>query len=392
MPYASRPTADATAQCPRPSPSCMIRPCDRLRPLASTLACDSVPDDCGRRRHALLRLQRGCHSRALSRRSPRLSAAIPTRSTTRSRPTPRSAVVRLLRALGSLADANSVGEIDVALRAGFTPRDDRVHRRRQDRATSSSAPCTLGLKAINAESAGELDRIDAIAQAAGVRARVALRVNPDVDAQSHPHISTGLKTQQVRRAARRRRAPCCARRAARPGLEIVGVHVHIGSQMTTLDPLRSAARSASPTSPRRCSASGLAARTPRPRRRPRHPVRRHAHGAVPRRLRRVLVDVARPTGLSLDRRARPLLVGQAGVLLARVVDVKPHAGGGRVRRARRRHDRADAPRPLRRLPSHRAGANDRPGRSSLRCRRPGLREQRHVRPAARPAASLPSTI
>ena len=51
----------------------------------------------------------------------------------------------------------------------------------------------LGLKAINVESVGELARVEAIAARLGMTARVALRVNPDIDAKSHPHISTGLK-------------------------------------------------------------------------------------------------------------------------------------------------------------------------------------------------------
>ncbi len=102
------------------------------------------------------------------------------------------ALLRLLRSLGAEADANSIGEIDVALRAGFIPSQivfTGVGKTRDELERAVG----LGLKAINAESAGELDRIDQIASAQGTRARVALRVNPDVDAQSHPQISTGLK-------------------------------------------------------------------------------------------------------------------------------------------------------------------------------------------------------
>src|SRR5687768_11418496 len=101
------------------------------------------------------------------------------------------ALVRLLREAGSGVDANSIGEVELAMRAGFAPADivfsgvgkspDEIDRAVQ-----------LGLKAINAESPGELERIDRAAQARGVRANVALRVNPDIDAGTHPHISTGL--------------------------------------------------------------------------------------------------------------------------------------------------------------------------------------------------------
>ena len=97
-----------------------------------------------------------------------------------------------------------------------------------------------GVGTINAESAGELDRIAAIARAQGRVARVALRVNPDIDAKSHPNISTGLKTNKFGVPLQDARAIYRARRDT-AGLQFVGVHIHIGSQITTLDPLRGAA-------------------------------------------------------------------------------------------------------------------------------------------------------
>ena len=103
------------------------------------------------------------------------------------------AVVQLLRHLGAGADANSGGEIEVALRAGFIP-DQIVFTGVGKTGDELDRAVTLGLKAINAESPGELDRIAARARAQGTTARVALRVNPDIDAKSHPHISTGLRT------------------------------------------------------------------------------------------------------------------------------------------------------------------------------------------------------
>ena len=106
------------------------------------------------------------------------------------------AIARLLRELGSAVDANSIWEIDLARRAGFQPADivfTGVGK------TDGELECAipLGLKAINAESAGELARIETIAARTGRVARVALRVNPDIDARSHPHISTGLKTNNL---------------------------------------------------------------------------------------------------------------------------------------------------------------------------------------------------
>jgi diaminopimelate decarboxylase len=149
------------------------------------------------------------------------------------------ALVRLLRSLGSRADANSGGEIEVALRAGFTPADivfTGVGKTRDELARAIAD----GIGTINAESAGELDRIAELAGAAGRVARVALRVNPDIDAQSHPNISTGLRTNKFGVALQDARAIYRERRT-RPGLAFVGVHVHIGSQITTAEPLRRAA-------------------------------------------------------------------------------------------------------------------------------------------------------
>jgi diaminopimelate decarboxylase len=149
------------------------------------------------------------------------------------------AVLRLIRAGGAGADANSGGEIEVALRAGFIPPDivfTGVGKTRDELETAVA----LGLKAINAESAGELDRIDAIAQAQGVRARVALRVNPDIDPQTHAHIATGLRRSKFG-VPLDEAAAICRARVGRPGLEFVGVHAHVGSQIRRVDPLARAA-------------------------------------------------------------------------------------------------------------------------------------------------------
>ncbi len=105
------------------------------------------------------------------------------------------AIARLLRGLGSGVDANSGGEIDVALRAGFIPPQIVFTGVGKTHAELAQA-IDLGVKTINAESEGELERIDAIARDRQTRARVAIRVNPDIDARSHPHISTGLKTNK----------------------------------------------------------------------------------------------------------------------------------------------------------------------------------------------------
>jgi len=149
------------------------------------------------------------------------------------------AIARLLRSLGSGADANSAGEIRVAERAGFAPSDivfTGVGKTRDELEYAIG----IGVGAINCESAGEIDRVAALARAMGRDARVALRVNPDIDAQSHPNISTGLKTNKFGVPIEDARTIYRERRGL-AGVRFVGVHVHIGSQITTIEPLRRAA-------------------------------------------------------------------------------------------------------------------------------------------------------
>ncbi len=236
------------------------------------------------------------------------------------------AIARLIRDGGAGADANSIGEIELALRAGFQPGQivfTGVGKSPQE----LERAVALDLKTINAESAGELDRLDALAQSQGRRVRVALRVNPDVDAQSHPHISTGLKSSKFGVPLADAAEMLRARRHA-PGLEIVGLHVHVGSQITSLGPLCAAARKVADLAVALRSegfalshldlGGGLGI------------VYEHG-GDVPTydAFAQALVGVARPTGLALIVEPGRTLVGPAGVLLARVIDVKPHAGGGR---------------------------------------------------------------
>ena len=151
------------------------------------------------------------------------------------------AVVRLLRSLGSRADANSGGEIRVAQRAGFAP-DDIVFTGVGKTRDELEYAIAEGVGTINAESAGELDRIAALSRAQGRVASVAMRVNPDIDAKSHPNISTGLKTNKFGVPLQEARTMYRERRTME-GLRFVGVHIHIGSQITTLEPLRRAAES-----------------------------------------------------------------------------------------------------------------------------------------------------
>ena len=228
------------------------------------------------------------------------------------------ALVRLLREAGSAVDANSLWEIEVARRAGFAP-SDIVFPGVGKSPIELERAVALGVKAINVESAGELARIEAVAAKAGRPARVAIRVNPDIDAKSHPHISTGLKINKFGVPADAARE-LIAGMTARPFLTLVALHVHVGSQITSIDPLRSAAR----------FAAGLAADAVRAGVRLEYldlggglgiPYDGEATVSA-RDYVAALVDEIRPSGLPIVIEPGRWLVGPAGVLLARVVDLK----------------------------------------------------------------------
>jgi diaminopimelate decarboxylase len=92
-----------------------------------------------------------------------------------------------------------------------------------------------GIHCFNVESAAELVRINAIAVARGQRASISLRVNPDVDAGTHPYISTGLKENKFGIASAEALSVYQSA-ATMPGIKIVGIDCHIGSQLTTVEP------------------------------------------------------------------------------------------------------------------------------------------------------------
>ncbi len=92
-----------------------------------------------------------------------------------------------------------------------------------------------GVRCFNVESADELDALSAVAQASGRRAPVSLRVNPDVDARTHPYISTGLKGNKFG-IAHDEALSAYRLAASLPGLDVVGIDCHIGSQITEVAP------------------------------------------------------------------------------------------------------------------------------------------------------------
>ena len=149
------------------------------------------------------------------------------------------AIARLIHELGGSADANSVWEIELARKAGFTPAEIVFTGVGKSQAELESA-VALGVKAINVESAGELARVERIAERLGVTARVAVRVNPDIDAKSHPHISTGLKINKFGVPLDETRE-LFGTLPRRPAVKLVAVHVHVGSQISSIEPIRRSA-------------------------------------------------------------------------------------------------------------------------------------------------------
>ena len=144
------------------------------------------------------------------------------------------AVLNVLARLGSGFDIVSVGELERVLAAGgdpgrvvFSGVGKQTHEMRR--------ALEVGIRCFNVESAAELERLDAVAAALGAKAPVALRVNPDVDAQTHPYISTGLRENKFGVAIEE--AEALYRRALTlPHIRISGVDCHIGSQLTQLAP------------------------------------------------------------------------------------------------------------------------------------------------------------
>jgi len=150
-------------------------------------------------------------------------------------------VMKLLAAEGAGADVVSAGELLVALAAGFP-----AEKITFDGTGKTDKEIELALRAhihaFNVESLDELKVINEIAEQMGVRAKVSIRVNPDVDAKSHPYISTGLRENKFGIDMESASEAFIYARSHR-SLEVVGIHVHIGSQITTLDPFIKAAKS-----------------------------------------------------------------------------------------------------------------------------------------------------
>lgn len=147
-------------------------------------------------------------------------------------------VVKHLADLGAGADCVSIGEVRRALLAGV-PKYKIIFSGVGKQDDEIKEALTSDILFINLESEAELGRVESIAKALGVQARISIRVNPNIDPKTHPYISTGLHGNKFGveiNAAKR----MYLQAKNSEHLDPVGIHFHIGSQLTELDPIREA--------------------------------------------------------------------------------------------------------------------------------------------------------
>ncbi len=144
------------------------------------------------------------------------------------------AILNVLAKLGAGFDIVSIGELERVLAAGGDPKRI-VFSGVAKTATEMRRALEAGVYCFNVESSPELERLNDVAKSMGTSAHVSLRVNPDVDAQTHPYISTGLKENKfgidIEEAIN-----VYQQAASLSNLHIKGVDCHIGSQLTSIDP------------------------------------------------------------------------------------------------------------------------------------------------------------
>lgn len=148
-------------------------------------------------------------------------------------------LLRLLAAAGLGADVTSGGELFLALHAGFPPDKVIFSGVGKTRAEIEMA-LTAGIRALQVESAMELEVVAQTAVSLGRVAAVGVRVNPDVEAETHPYISTGQRAHKFGVSPEQARR-MLAWAASHPWLRPVGLAAHIGSQITELEPFVAAA-------------------------------------------------------------------------------------------------------------------------------------------------------
>jgi diaminopimelate decarboxylase len=233
---------------------------------------------------------------------------------------PNVSVLRVLAKQGFGADVVSGGEIARALAAGMKPQDvvfSGVGKTRDELAKALSD----GVGQFNIELEEEGFALSEIAAAMGTRAVATLRVNPDVDAGTHAKISTGMKENKFG-VPIDQAAGIFARLAALPGLDMRGIALHIGSQLFDLTPLETAyakiwslvsgLRGAGNAIDQVDLGGGLGV-----------PYRRHEQPPTPYDYGEMVARVTKGWDVTLMFEPGRVIVGNAGVLLTKVIWVKP---------------------------------------------------------------------
>lgn len=234
-------------------------------------------------------------------------------------------VLRLLAELGTGFDVVSGGELARVVEAGGDPRRV-VYAGVGKTEPEIDAALACGILLFNVESPSELHRIDRCARARGVRAAVALRLNPDVDPRTHRYITTGKRENKF--GIDLTRAQEVLAEAVRlPGVVVEGLHVHLGSQIKSTEPFVAAVRRVRGF----LAEAGPAGRTVR------HldigggfGAHYHPGEALPASaFAAVILPELEGSGLGLILEPGRFIVGNAGLLLTRVVTVKQASGGRR---------------------------------------------------------------
>lgn len=232
------------------------------------------------------------------------------------------AVLEVLAQMGAGADIVSGGELYRALRAGFDPskiafagvgktEDEIEYAINED------------ILYFTVESEQELERISHCADRLGKKARIAIRVNPDVDPKTHKYTSTGMKENKFGIDLQRAEAAYDAA-AEMPGIEIAGVHMHLGSPISTIEPYAQAID----------KVAGLCERL-----RSEHATFRHIDLggglSIPYRpadpefdidgFAEMLVEKIKPLGLQLALEPGRFISGNAGIMVSRVQYIKENA-------------------------------------------------------------------
>jgi diaminopimelate decarboxylase len=230
------------------------------------------------------------------------------------------AVIKTLGAMGAGIDVVSEGELRRALAAGI-PASRIVFSGVGKTAREMGYALQEGIACFNVESEPELELLSSVAHRMGLRAAVSIRINPDVDAETHEKITTG-KADNKFGIAFGRAEEIYAKAASLPGIEVTGVDMHIGSQITKLEPFEAAFKLMADVI-RRLRAQG-------------HNIRhadvggglgvpyRHGNEVPPHpdEYAHIIKRVLGPLGVKIMLEPGRLIVGNAGILVSRVIYMK----------------------------------------------------------------------